>query len=69
MGREIKSHKGYEITQEYDLKYYGTDPDADYDFVGDPGSYVQCSGLDPVGPCSSPEAVMKEIDELGRSAQ
>lgn len=56
-------YKGYEISQEYDLRYYGTDPEADYDYIGDPGQHVQCNGMPTVGPCKSIEDVKTEIDE------
>ena len=40
-------YKGYNVGQDnpYSAEWYATDPDADYDFEGDPGAYYQCSGM------------------------
>ena len=40
-------YKSYNIGQDnpYTAEWYATDPDADYDFEGDPGAYFQCSGM------------------------
>jgi hypothetical protein len=45
-----------------DVNYYGTDREADYDYVGDPGQYVQCNGMPTIGPCNSIEEVKAEIE-------
>ena len=56
-------YKSYKISQEYDLRYYATDPDADYDCDGDPGAYFQCSGL-PQHSGATVEDCKKEVDEF-----
>ena len=54
-------YRGYDITQGYDLNYRATDPDADYDFEGDPGQYYQCSGM-PMHEGKTIKDVKTEID-------
>ena len=60
----MRIYKGYEIRMEADLNWWGFDPNSDYDFVGDPGRYVQCSGEEPAGPCKTAVRLMAEIDRL-----
>ncbi len=58
-------YRGYDIEQRnpYVTDYEAIDPDADYDWVGDPGSYYQCSGL-PTHNANTLEDVKIEIDEF-----
>ena len=42
-------YRGYDITQmdPYTSHFSALDPDADYDYGGDPGAYFQCNGMPP----------------------
>lgn len=53
-------YKGFQIEQRYDLRYYGIDPEADYDC--DSEGYHQCSGMDTQQGASVAE-VKQAIDE------
>ncbi len=56
-------YRGYEIEQSnpYTSEWYAVDPDADYDWEGDPGAYYQCSGLPAINGSSIAD-VQFEID-------
>lgn len=56
-------YRGFVISQEYDLRYYATDPDLDCDYDYDRETFFQCSGMPQQGPGETIAEVKVLIDE------